>query len=112
MKFKRICCVVMAALMMISGMTVYATKASEIQSQKTQNEKALKDVQSKITHILGCEQQFHVAGLTGFIQILDPCLHGSILLILCGFCRLIIFLCLFNLHFFVCQIALQHFNIQ
>ena len=41
MKFKRICCVVMAALMMISGMTVYATKASEIQSQKTQNEKAL-----------------------------------------------------------------------
>lgn len=28
MKFKRICCVVMAALMMISGMTVYATKAS------------------------------------------------------------------------------------
>ena len=40
MKFKRICCVVMAALMMISGMTVYATKASEIQSQKTQNEKA------------------------------------------------------------------------
>ena len=44
MKFKRICCVAMAALMMISGMTVYATKASEIQSQKTQNEKALKDV--------------------------------------------------------------------
>ena len=51
MKFKRICCVVMAALMMISGMTVYATKASEIQSQKTQNEKALKDVQSKISNL-------------------------------------------------------------
>ena len=49
MKFKRICCVAMAALMMISGMTVYATKASEIQSQKTQNEKALKDLQSKIS---------------------------------------------------------------
>ena len=51
MKFKRICCVVMAALMMISGMTVYATKASEIQNQKTQNEKALKDVQSKISNL-------------------------------------------------------------
>lgn len=51
MKFKRICCVAMAALMMISGMTVYATKASEIQSQKTQNEKALKDVQSKISNL-------------------------------------------------------------
>ena len=33
------------------GMTVYATKASEIQSQKTQNEKALKDVQSKISNL-------------------------------------------------------------
>ena len=51
MKFKRICCAAMAALMMISGMTVYATKASEIQSQKTQNEKALKDVQSKISNL-------------------------------------------------------------
>ena len=51
MKFKRICCVAMAALMMISGMTVYATKASEIQSQKSQNEKALKDVQSKISNL-------------------------------------------------------------
>lgn len=51
MKFKRTCCVVLAALMMVSGMTVYATKASEIQSQKTQNEKALKDVQSKISSL-------------------------------------------------------------
>ena len=51
MKFKRTCCAALAALMMISGMTVYATKASEIQSQKTQNEKALKDVQSKISSL-------------------------------------------------------------
>ena len=51
MKFKRTCCVALAALMMLSGITVYATKASEIQSQKTQNEKALKDVQSKISNL-------------------------------------------------------------
>lgn len=51
MKFKRTCCAALAALMMLSGITVYATKASEIQSQKTQNEKALKDVQSKISSL-------------------------------------------------------------
>ena len=51
MKFKRICCVAMAALMMISGMTVYATKSSEVKNQKAQNEKALKDVQSKINSL-------------------------------------------------------------
>lgn len=54
MKFKRTCCAALAALMMLSGITVYATKASEIQSQKTQNEKALKEVQSKIS---GLESQ-------------------------------------------------------
>lgn len=51
MKFKRTCCAALAALMMLSGITVYATKASEIQSQKTQNEKALKEVQSKISSL-------------------------------------------------------------
>ena len=51
MKFKRTCCAALAALMMFSGITVYATKASEIQSQKTQNEKALKEVQSKISSL-------------------------------------------------------------
>ena len=49
MKFKRTCCAALAALMMLSGITVYATKASEIQSQKTQNEKALKEVHADLS---------------------------------------------------------------
>jgi len=51
MNFRRTCCVVLAALMMVSGMTAYATKSSEVQNQKAQNEKALKDVQSKISSL-------------------------------------------------------------
>ena len=51
MNFRRTCCAALAALMMVSGMTAYATKSSEVKNQKAQNEKALKDVQSKINSL-------------------------------------------------------------
>lgn len=48
MRFRRTWCAVLAAVVLISGTTVSATSITTLQNQKSQNEKELKNIQSRI----------------------------------------------------------------